>query len=610
MSTSFWGDSGGFLDELDGDYGDGADGQTQGELNYGRDGLILLIDATKPMFQVNKIGESPFKMCLKCAKNILMGKAISSDNDLIGILFFGTEKGKNANDFKNIYVFQDLELPDAKRIKDLESLMEDIDDGAFEDSFGHNQSFSMSDVLWACSSIFANCNFKLGNRRVMLFTNTDDPHELNQELKRRALRKAKDLSDLGIFIDLMHMEQPGKKFDGRKFYKDVVFCDEDEDVGDLPDPSEKFEELLSRVQGKDYKKRAITRLPFKLAQEFEFGVAVYALCRSASRPSYVKIDSRTNEEVKTVTKLICEDTGQELMPTDIKFSQDFGGEKVTFEKNEVHDMKRFGDPGLHLLGFKSKSFMKSYYYVKPGLFLYPDETILGGSRTVFAALLKRCLAKNVVPICVYIPRLYSIPRIVALVPQKEKYDDHGYQVKPSGFNLKFLPFSDDIRKLKVEEAPKATNEQIDKAKEILTKLKFEFSSESFENPILQRFFRTLEALALDKDDIEETVDTTAPNTEIMEKKAGAIMKEFNDMIFPAGYDANSGKRKASTNQGAAQKKPKIELSDIDIEKEAQNNRLSQLTVPILKEFCQSKKIKPASAKKADLITAIMTHFQL
>ena len=60
------------------------------------------------------------------------------------------------------------------------------------------------------------------------------------------------------------------------------------------------------MQGKDYKKRAITRLPFKLAGDFEFGVAVYALCRSASRPSYVKIDSRTNEEVKTVTKMICE----------------------------------------------------------------------------------------------------------------------------------------------------------------------------------------------------------------------------------------------------------------------------------------------------------------
>ena len=34
MSTSFWGDSGGFLDELDGDYGDGADGQTQVSMSY------------------------------------------------------------------------------------------------------------------------------------------------------------------------------------------------------------------------------------------------------------------------------------------------------------------------------------------------------------------------------------------------------------------------------------------------------------------------------------------------------------------------------------------------------------------------------------------------
>ena len=61
-----------------------------------------------------------------------------------------------------------------------------------------------------------------------------------------------------------------------------------------------------RVHGKDYKKRAITRVPLKLSGKFEFGVAVYALCRSASRPSYIKIDSRTNEEVKTVTKMICE----------------------------------------------------------------------------------------------------------------------------------------------------------------------------------------------------------------------------------------------------------------------------------------------------------------
>ena len=34
------------------------------------------------------------------------------------------------------------------------------------------------------------------------------------------------------------------------------------------------------------------------------------------------------------------------MPTDIKFYQPFGGEKVVFEKEEVTEMKKFGEPGI------------------------------------------------------------------------------------------------------------------------------------------------------------------------------------------------------------------------------------------------------------------------
>ena len=33
------------------------------------------------------------------------------------------------------------------------------------------------------------------------------------------------------------------------------------------------------------------------------------------------------------------------MPTDIKFYQEFGGEKVIFEKEEVAEMKKFAEPG-------------------------------------------------------------------------------------------------------------------------------------------------------------------------------------------------------------------------------------------------------------------------
>ena len=44
-------------------------------------------------------------------------------------------------------------------------------------------------------------------------------------------------------------------------------------------------------------------------------------------------------------KCSLQDTGTELMPTDIKFYQEFGGEKVIFEKEEVAEMKKFAEPG-------------------------------------------------------------------------------------------------------------------------------------------------------------------------------------------------------------------------------------------------------------------------
>ena len=45
--------------------------------------------------------------------------------------------------------------------------------------------------------------------------------------------------------------------------------------------------------------------------------------------------------------LVCvQETGTELMPTDIKYYQEFGGQKISFEKEEVNEMKKFGEPGM------------------------------------------------------------------------------------------------------------------------------------------------------------------------------------------------------------------------------------------------------------------------
>lgn len=53
----------------------------------------------------------------------------------------------------------------------------------------------------------------------------------------------------------------------------------DDELTALPDPSQRFEELLSRVKAKDHKKRALMRLPFELGEDLALHVGVYNLVR-------------------------------------------------------------------------------------------------------------------------------------------------------------------------------------------------------------------------------------------------------------------------------------------------------------------------------------------
>lgn len=58
----------------------------------------------------------------------------------------------------------------------------------------------------------------------------------------------------------------------------------------------------------------------------------------------------------------------------------------------------------------------------------------------------------------------------------------------------------------------ADPDQINAAKEVLKKLQFTYTAESFENPVLQKHWRNIEALALDRDVAEEMTDYTCMQT--------------------------------------------------------------------------------------------------
>jgi ATP-dependent DNA helicase 2 subunit 1 len=81
-----------------------------------KDCVIFLVDAQPAMFVPTERDEIPFRNAIKCAIATMTDKIISSDTDLLGICFYGTDQKKNMNEFDNLYV---LQVGSLSLIKDL-----------------------------------------------------------------------------------------------------------------------------------------------------------------------------------------------------------------------------------------------------------------------------------------------------------------------------------------------------------------------------------------------------------------------------------------------------------------------------------------------------------
>ncbi|KAB1270641.1 X-ray repair cross-complementing protein 6 [Camelus dromedarius] len=581
-----------------------------GDYKYsGRDSLIFLVDASRAMFDSQGEDElTPFDMSIQCIQSVYTNKIISSDRDLLAVVFYGTKKDKNSVNFKNIYVLQELDSPGAKRVLELDQFKGPKGKKHFQDLIGHGSDYSLSEVLWVCANLFSNVQFKMSYKRIMLFTNEDDPHGGDSAKASRARTKAGDLRDTGIFLDLMHLKKRGG-FDISLFYRDIISIAEDEDIGVHFEESSKLEDLLRKVRAKENRKRVLYRLKLKLTKDVVLTVGIYNLVQKAFRPLPVRLYRETNEPVKTKTRTFNVNTGSLLLPSDTKRAQTYGERQIVLEKEETEELKRFDEPGLILIGFKPLVMLKKHHYLRPSLFVYPEESLVNGSSTLFSALLTKCLEKEVMAVCRYTPRQNTPPCFVALMPQEEVLDDQKIQVTPPGFQLIFLPFADDRRKVPFTEKVMANPEQVDKMKAIVQKLRFKYRSDSFENPVLQQHFRNLEALALDLMEPEQAVDLTLPKVEAMDKRLGSLVDEFKELVYPPGYSPEEQvpKRKQD-DESSGSKRPKVVVSEEELRAHVSRGTLGKLTVPTLKEACRVHGLK-GGLKKQELLDALTRHFQ-
>ncbi|RGB41065.1 putative yku70 protein, partial [Rhizophagus diaphanus] len=207
---------------------------------------------------------------------------------------------------------------------------------------------------------------------------------------------------------------------------------------------------------KESPRRSLFSIPFRLfggdegIPELTIGVKGYAMIIEKKKPAprMIHMRSETTRLAESRTKYVC---------------------MIAFTKAEVAELRRFGQKGLNLIGFKPSNAAKFHYNVEHALFLYPDEGV----------------KMSKVAICYLVKRDNSLPSFVVLEAQAEKLDEDKRQIFPPGFNMIPLPFADDIRPLPPHaEITPAPDEMIDILKPIVDKLHMKggFDPNKFNNP--------------------------------------------------------------------------------------------------------------------------------
>ncbi|RUS22756.1 hypothetical protein BC937DRAFT_87171 [Endogone sp. FLAS-F59071] len=624
-----------------------------------KDCILFVIDCSPPMLQPDDEGEIPFESAIKCARSVLMNKIISSESDLVGILLYGTEKKQNSTNFEHIYILQDLDMPDAQRIKEIEAVVNATGETKFHDEFGStHEEFPLSEVFWTCTNMFSASAQKVGSKRIFLFTNEDSPHATNPELRNAAKIKARDLSEVGIRIELFNIDKPGQRFDFETFYKDIVDQDDEDDentdtdtgtngdaraITPAPGPSRKLKELMVKVRRKEVKKRSLFRLPLNVAEGITIGVRGYTLLMNQKRGDYryVYMKGERVREVRTVTSWICSDTTQYLLPTDLKFYFPYGG-----EKEEIAEAKNFGDPAYVGFPYLSDSHVgstfKSYSLLSrpPGILRQhsrlrcppPQDAQARPHRHMQYDTEDQCCTKD--------------RRAGATI-----LDEDGGQDRPPGFHVITLPYAEDIRPIPVDQMPEAKEEQVEAAKAVIEKLQVRggYRPENYENPgisslspsplfsfshafnatprlpnvvfthrpALQRHYASLQAIALEQDVDEDVVDRTLPKVEVIHKRVGKQIETLKEKIWegepPTANIGSKGgtKRKAKDDgeevKAKREKKTAANSEDLDMKALAGQGKVGKCTVSQLKEWLGSVGIKPQGLK-ADLVAQVENYF--
>ncbi|TVU41934.1 hypothetical protein EJB05_15494 [Eragrostis curvula] len=596
--------------------------------------VVYLVDASPKMFtpattKADEEQETHFHTIVNCILQSLKTQIIGKSHDEVAICFFNTKEKKNLQDLAGVYVYnvgdrEPLDRPTARLIKDFSSI---------EDSFMSNigsrygitagsRENTLYNALWVAQALLRKGSAKTIEKRIVIFTNEDDPFgaikgAAKTDMIRTTIQRAKDAQDLGLSIELLPLSRPDEEFKMSLFYADLIGLEGDDIVEYLPVAGERLGEMTNQLRKRLMKKRRVKTLSFAITNDVCIEVNTYALIRPTTPGTITWLDSISNLPLKTERSFICNDTGALLQDPQKRF-QMYNDTTVKFSVRELSEVKRVSSHHLRLLGFKPLDCLKDYHNLRPSTFIYPSDENIFGSTRVFVALHSSMLRLGRFALAFYGNPTRA--QLVALVAQEEVISS-GRQDEPSGMHMIYLPYSDDIRcpeevHVTSDDAPRATDEQIKKASNLLKRIDLmDFSICNFANPALQRHYGILEALALGEDEMPDIKDETLPDEAGMARPAVVkAIEEFKASVYGENYDQEEAEAAAAkASRGEASKKRKA-ITDAASQKSAaydwaelaDNGKLKDMTVVELKSYLTAHGL-PVSGKKEALISRILTH---
>lgn len=101
------------------------------------------------------------------------------------------------------------------------------------------------------------------------------------------------------------------------------------------------------MRRKDNKKRPVSNVSFNIGKNISFSVGVFCVVRPQIKPPPIRLNKANNELVKSNRKHYNPQNGEVPFPSDIKSSQKHANKTISFEMDEVREMKQIGEPGKY-----------------------------------------------------------------------------------------------------------------------------------------------------------------------------------------------------------------------------------------------------------------------